>query len=96
MPRQYIDVSDAKAFVEANYQGDPLLRHLYVTLQDKLPKVEAVPVSNRNITIVNHQPIGLMGFVYACPKCRNVGTDLCYKCKMEVEGSFYPKEDDSE
>jgi hypothetical protein len=90
---EYIDVAAARAFVEANYQGDPLLRHLYGTLLDKLPKVEAVPVSNRNITIANHQPIGLMGFAYACPRCRNIGTDLCEKCKMEVEGGFYPKEE---
>lgn len=41
---KYIDLAAARAFVEANYQGDPLLRHLYETLLDKLPKVEAVPV----------------------------------------------------
>lgn len=37
---EYIDVAAARAFVEANYQGDPLLRHLYGTLLDKLPRVE--------------------------------------------------------
>ena len=36
---EYIDVAAARAFVEANYQGDPLLRHLYGTLLDKLPAV---------------------------------------------------------
>lgn len=41
---EYIDVAAAKAFVEANYQGDPLLRHLYGTLLEKLPRVEAVEV----------------------------------------------------
>lgn len=38
---EYIDVDEARAFVEANYQGDPLLRHLYGTLLDKLPRAEA-------------------------------------------------------
>ena len=36
---EYIDLSEARAFVEANYQGDPLLRHLYGTLLEKLPTV---------------------------------------------------------
>lgn len=36
---KYIDLAAARAFVEANYQGDPLLRHLYGTLLDKLPTV---------------------------------------------------------
>ena len=90
---EYIDLPAARAFVEANYQGDPLLRHLYGTLLDKLPRVEAVPVNVQNITITNHQPIGLRGFAFACPRCRNIGTDLCRKCKMEVKGSFYLKEE---
>lgn len=33
-----IDVKAAKEYVEANYQGDPLLRHLYMTLLNALPK----------------------------------------------------------
>jgi hypothetical protein len=41
---EYIDLAAARAFVEANYQGDPLLRHLYGTLLDKLPTVDAVEV----------------------------------------------------
>lgn len=90
---EYIDVAAARAFVEANYQGDPLLRHLYGTLLEKLPKVEARPVNNGIIRIANNQPVGFLGFAYACPKCRNDGTDLCRKCQMEVEGSFYPKEE---
>ena len=36
---EYIDFTEARAFVEANYQGDPILRHLYGTLLDKLPTV---------------------------------------------------------
>lgn len=48
MAKEYINVSDAKAFVEANYQGDPLLRHLYVTLLDKLPKMEVVTPKEEN------------------------------------------------
>lgn len=88
---EYIDLAAARAFVETNFKGDPVLQWLGRTMIEKLPKVEAVPVSNRNITIANHQPIGLMGFAYACPRCRNIGTDLCEKCKMEVEGGFYPK-----
>ena len=90
---EYIDVAAARAFVEANYQGDPLLRHLYGTLLVKLPKVEAVPVQAINVTIRNKQPVGAKSFCYACPRCRNIGTDLCEKCKMEVEGGFYPKEE---
>ena len=54
---EYIDVAAAKAFVEANYQGDPLLRHLYGTLLEKLPKLwldsichslEAIPAEKWN------------------------------------------------
>lgn len=37
---EYIDLTEARAFVEANYQGDPMLRHLYGTLLEKLPRVE--------------------------------------------------------
>jgi hypothetical protein len=36
---EYIDLAAARAFVEANYQGDPLLRHTYMVLLDKLPTV---------------------------------------------------------
>ena len=43
MGKLMIDVAEAKDFVEANYQGDPLLRHLYMTLLDKLPKVDCEP-----------------------------------------------------
>jgi hypothetical protein len=43
---EYIDLAAARAFVEANYQGDPLLRHLYGTLLDKLPTVDAVVMPN--------------------------------------------------
>ena len=35
-----IDVKAAKEYVQANYQGDPVLRHLYMTLLDALPRVE--------------------------------------------------------
>lgn len=35
-----IDLEAAKEYVQANYQGDPLLRHLYLTLLDALPKAE--------------------------------------------------------
>lgn len=90
---EYIDLAAARAFVEANYQGDPVLRHLYGTLLVKLPKVEAVPVRDNNVIIQGKQPVGAMSFCYACPRCRNIGTDLCEKCKMEVEGGFYPKEE---
>jgi hypothetical protein len=90
---EYIDVAAARAFVEANYQGDPLLRHLYGTLLDKLPRAEAVPVRENPVIVRGKQPVGAMAFCYACPRCRNIGTDLCRKCKMEVEGSFYPKEE---
>ena len=44
----YIDPEQARAYVEANYQGDPLLRHLYGKLLENLPKVEAprwIPVT---------------------------------------------------
>lgn len=37
-----IDVEAAKTFVQENYQGDPLLRHMYMVLLDKLPKVDDV------------------------------------------------------
>ena len=33
-----INLEAAKEYVQANYQGDPLLRHLYLTLLDALPK----------------------------------------------------------
>ena len=45
-----IDLEAAKEYVQANYQGDPLLRHLYLTLLDALPKTEEhrwIPVEER-------------------------------------------------
>lgn len=45
-----IDLEAAKAYVQANYQGDPLLRHLYLTLLDALPKTEehrCIPVEEQ-------------------------------------------------
>ena len=39
MGKILIDVEQAKEYVRANYQGDPLLRHLHTTLLDALPKV---------------------------------------------------------
>ena len=41
MAREFIAVDEASAFVEANYQGDPLIKHLFGTLLDKFPRVEA-------------------------------------------------------
>ena len=39
MGKMLIDVAEAKDYVQANYQGDPLIRHMFVTLLDKLPKI---------------------------------------------------------
>ena len=43
MAKLMIVLDEAKAFVQANYQGDPLIRHLYLTLLEKVPKVEDEP-----------------------------------------------------
>ena len=42
MAKLMIDLEGAEAYVQANYQGDPLIRHMYEVLLDKLPKVEEV------------------------------------------------------
>lgn len=39
-----------------------------------------------------YQPFGLEGFKKACPTCKNSGTALCKKCKMEVESGYDPKD----
>ncbi len=38
MAKLMINLEEAKAYVQANYQGDPMIRHLYLTLLEKLPK----------------------------------------------------------
>lgn len=86
---QRIDVAEAKAYIEANYQGDPLLRHLFMTMLDKLPKV--AQKEEPAVNIVGKQPAGALAFAYACGMCRNAGSTLCRECKMEVKGSFEPR-----
>ena len=44
-----IDVKTAKEYVQANYQGDPLLRHLYMTLLDALPRVKPAEEAPRSV-----------------------------------------------
>lgn len=39
---QMIDVKAAREFVETNYICDPLLRHMFLNLLEKVPKVEVV------------------------------------------------------
>lgn len=39
--KELIDVEAAREYVQANYQGDPLLRHIYLVLLEQFPKVEA-------------------------------------------------------
>lgn len=39
MDKEYIDLEAAREYVEANYQGDPLLRTIYGVLLEKLPRV---------------------------------------------------------
>lgn len=39
------------------------------------------------------QPAGWQAFVEACPTCLNLGSELCYKCKMEVESGYDPKDE---
>lgn len=41
---EYIDVEKARAYVETDLKGDPVLQWLGRTMIEKLPKVEAVPV----------------------------------------------------
>lgn len=88
---EYIDVEKARAYVETDLKGDPVLQWLGRTMIEKLPKVEAVPVQAINVTIRNKQPVGAKSFCYACPRCANIGSDLCEKCRCEVEGGFEPK-----
>lgn len=38
MSKEFIEVEGAKAFVEANYQGNPLIKHMFGALLDKLPR----------------------------------------------------------
>lgn len=39
-----------------------------------------------------YQPMGLESFIKACPTCKNQGSKLCRKCKMEVESGYEPIE----
>ena len=39
-----------------------------------------------------YQPMGFEGFIKACPNCKNIGSNLCRKCKMEVESGYDPAE----
>ena len=39
---------------------------------------------------IGYQPMGVEGFAKACPTCFNQGSDLCFKCKMEVESGYVP------
>ena len=34
---------------------------------------------------------GCKAFVEACQTCKNIGSNLCKKCKMEVESGYDPK-----
>ena len=86
---QMIDVKAAREYVETNYICDPLLRHMFLTLLDQLPKVEQK--KEPAVNIVGKQPVGALSFAYACGMCRNVGSTLCRECKMEVKGSFEPR-----
>ena len=88
---EYIDVEKARAYVETNFKGDPVLQWLGRTMIEKLPKVEAVSVRENPVIIRGKQPVGAMSFGYACPRCANIGSDLCEKCRCEVEGGFEPK-----
>ena len=40
---EMIDVAAAKEYVMGNYPNDPLLKHIMITLLDKLPKVKVLP-----------------------------------------------------
>ena len=39
-----VDVREAKAFIDANWPNDPLLKRIVVNLLDKLPRADAAPV----------------------------------------------------
>lgn len=47
--KQFVDVSVAKTFIEANWPNDPLLKQIAFNLLDKLPRVEPewIPVTER-------------------------------------------------
>lgn len=95
---EYIDAAAAKAYVEANYQGDPLLRHLYCTLLDVLPKTEvaeAAPVvCAKWIRMDAH--IGMEQFKcslcrseYYVPTCMNEPMyDYCPNCGAKMDGEM--------
>lgn len=37
-----------------------------------------------------YQPVGIEDFAKCCPTCLNQGSELCFKCKMEVESGYDP------
>lgn len=37
-----------------------------------------------------YQPVGIEDFAKCCPTCFNQGSELCFKCKMEVESGYDP------
>ena len=57
---------------------------------DKLTPTEPLTMSMKHEK--GYQPFGLEGFKKACPTCKNSGTALCRKCKMEVESGYDPKD----
>ena len=81
---EYIDVAAAREFVEASYQGDPLLRHLYGTLLDKLPRVEAVEVVHgRWVKRGNETKCSVCKFIYYSNKDN---FNYCPNCGAKMDG----------
>ena len=81
-----IGVNEAKAYIEANYQGDPLLRHMFITLLDKLPKVEQkdlhrgnqIPYENR-VEVYTHAL-----FTYGLQAQMVVAMEELSECQKEI------------
>lgn len=51
---EYIDVEKARAYVETDLKGDPVLQWLGRTMIEKLPRVEACRCGNCKYYVENH------------------------------------------